>query len=207
MAKLVNLIPDNQKKKIVKEDLTDMDVTIPAKIDKFLERTIQIIKGYNLPRKKEQLVIAKVVDSMNMSPSELAQAVAKLKKYGIVKREKTGNADADWMGEATDLDLDDYSYKFQSYFEKKYDGKSFGKWKLMVDRMSGALHFYTKDSDVEILATPFWDGNPKLPVDVQNVNTGDYLSQKEYPLKPNGDMKKDEVSYLRLMKPIFSKVQ
>jgi len=57
------------------------------------------------------------------------------------------------------------------------------------------------------LEKPFWDVKQKLPVDVQNVNTSDYLSQKEYPLKPTGDMKKDEESYLRLMKPILAKVK
>ena len=81
MAKLVNLIPNNKPK--VNEALEDMDVTLPAKMDKFLERTIQIIKNYNLPKKKEQLVIAKILDSLKMSPSELNQAVQKVKKYGI----------------------------------------------------------------------------------------------------------------------------
>lgn len=99
MAKLINLLPTNQQPKAVKESLEDMDVAIPAKIDKFLERTIDIIKGYKLPRKKEQLVIAKIVDAMNLSASDLQQAVQKMKKYGIVKRQTSGNADADWMGE------------------------------------------------------------------------------------------------------------
>ena len=206
MAKLINLIPANQKPK-TNEALEDMEVALPAKVEKFLQRLVQTIKSYNLPKKKEQAVIARVMDSMGVTTSELGQAVAKLKKYDVVKRQKTGNSDHDFMGEANKLDLYDYGAKFQSYFEKKYDGKSFGKWKLMVDRMSGAFHFHTKDSDVEILATPFWDGNPKLPVDVQNVNTVDYLSQKEYPLKPTGDMKKDEESYLKLMKPILAKVK
>lgn len=99
MAKLINLLPTNQQPKAVKESLEDMDVAIPAKIDKFLERTIDIIKGYKLPRKKEQLVIAKIVDAMNLSASDLQQAVQKMKKYGIVKRQTSGNADHDFMGE------------------------------------------------------------------------------------------------------------
>ena len=98
MAKLVNLIPGNNKSK-VNEGLEDMDVALPAKVEKFLDRAIQVIKGYNLPRKKEQLVIAKIVDAMNLSTSELNQAVQKLKRYGVVTRQKTGNADHDWMGE------------------------------------------------------------------------------------------------------------
>ena len=40
----------------------------------------------NLPRRKEQLVIAKLVDALGMTPSDLQQAVTKLKRYKIVKR-------------------------------------------------------------------------------------------------------------------------
>lgn len=98
MAKLINLIPNNNKPK-QNEALEDMDVSLPGKVEKFLDRAVSIIKGYNLPRKKEQLVIAKIVDSMKLSTSELNQAVQKLKKYGVVTRKKTGNDDHDWMGE------------------------------------------------------------------------------------------------------------
>lgn len=98
MAKLINLIPNNSKPK-QNEALEDMDVALPAKMEKFLDRTIQIIKGYNLSRKKEQLVIAKILDALKLNPSELQQAVQKVKKYGVVTRQKTGNADHDWMGE------------------------------------------------------------------------------------------------------------
>jgi AraC-like DNA-binding protein len=82
MAKLINLIPGRE----IKEDLEDMDVSIPSKVERFLDRALQVIKSYNLSRKKEQLVIAKLIDALGMSPSELQQAVTKLKKYKIVKR-------------------------------------------------------------------------------------------------------------------------
>ncbi len=83
MAKLINLIPTN---KIVKEDLEDMDVSIPSKVERFLDRALSVIKSYNLGRRKEQLVIAKLIDALGMTPQELAQAVQRLKKYKIVKR-------------------------------------------------------------------------------------------------------------------------
>ncbi len=76
MEKLKNLLP----KKQIKEGLEDMDVSIPAKVDKFLDRALNVVKSYNLPRKKEQLVIAKLVDALGMNPSELQQAVQKLKR-------------------------------------------------------------------------------------------------------------------------------
>jgi hypothetical protein len=83
MAKLVNLIPTN---KVVKEDLEDMDTTIPSKVERFLDRALSVIKSYNLSRKKEQLVIAKLVDALGMTPQELSITVQKLKKNKIVKR-------------------------------------------------------------------------------------------------------------------------
>jgi hypothetical protein len=83
MAKLVNLIPGRE---IVKEDLEDMDANLPAQVERFLDRAIRVVKGYNLSRRKEQMVIAKIIDALGMTPSELQQAVTKLKKYKIVKR-------------------------------------------------------------------------------------------------------------------------
>jgi hypothetical protein len=73
-------------KDLLKEDLEDMDVSLPSKIEKFLDRALGIIKSYNLPRKKEQLVVAKLIDALGMNPQELQQAVQKIKKYKIVKR-------------------------------------------------------------------------------------------------------------------------
>jgi Mn-dependent DtxR family transcriptional regulator len=80
--KLVNLVPGKE----IKEDLEDMDTAIPAKVERFLDRALSVIKSYNLSRKKEQLVVAKLIDALGMSPQELQQAVQKLKKYKIVKR-------------------------------------------------------------------------------------------------------------------------
>jgi hypothetical protein len=83
MAKLINLIPGKELKK---ESIEDMDTAIPAKVERFLDRALNVIKSYNLSRKKEQLVIAKLVDALGMTPQELSIAVQKLKKNKIVKR-------------------------------------------------------------------------------------------------------------------------
>jgi hypothetical protein len=83
MAKLINLVP---VKEIKKESIEDMDTAIPAQVERFLNRALSVIKSYNLSRKKEQLVIAKLVDALGMTPQELSIAVQKLKKNKIVKR-------------------------------------------------------------------------------------------------------------------------
>ena len=81
--KLVNLIPG---KEITKEGLEDMDTALPAQMQRFLDRTISIIKSYNLSRKKEQLVIAKIIDSLGMDKQQLMQAINKIKKNDILKK-------------------------------------------------------------------------------------------------------------------------
>ncbi len=85
MAKLVNLIPVNNKA-IQKEELEDMEANLPAQMERFLDRAIRVIKGYNLSRRKEQFVIAKMIDALDMNPSELQQAVQKVKRNKIVKK-------------------------------------------------------------------------------------------------------------------------
>jgi len=83
MAKLVNLIPG---KHIQKEELDDMEANLPSQVERFLDRAVKVIRASNLSRRKEQFVIAKMIDALDMNPSELQQAVQKVKKNKIVKR-------------------------------------------------------------------------------------------------------------------------
>lgn len=84
MAKLVNLIP--KRNIIVKESIDDMDANLPAQVERYLDKMISQIKGMNLNRKKEQLVIAKVIDALGMDKSQLMQAIQKIKKNDILKK-------------------------------------------------------------------------------------------------------------------------
>jgi hypothetical protein len=92
MAKLVNFIPSNYttakviSKAEMNEDLEDMDVALPSQVQRFLDRTISIVKGYNLPKKKEQLIIAKIIDALGMDKQQLMQAITKIKKNDILKK-------------------------------------------------------------------------------------------------------------------------
>lgn len=69
----------------VKENLDNMDIALPAPVTKFLDKVTGIIKSYNLPKKKEQLVLAKIVDALGMDKNELMQALSKIKKAGITR--------------------------------------------------------------------------------------------------------------------------
>ncbi len=81
--KLVNLVPGRE---ITKEELEDLDVNLSSNLERYLDKVINVIKKSNLTKRKEQFVIAKMIDALDMNPSELSAAVTKLKKYKIVKR-------------------------------------------------------------------------------------------------------------------------
>lgn len=87
MAKLVNLLPINTyESKAKTESIDDMDVNLPPQVERFLDKAVNAIKGYNLPKKKEQLIIAKIIDALNLDKSQLMQAISKIKKNDILKK-------------------------------------------------------------------------------------------------------------------------
>jgi hypothetical protein len=92
MAKLINLVPSNYttakvvSKTEMNEELEDMDASLPASAERFLDRAIKALKGYSLSRRKEQYVIAKLIDALDMTPTQLQQAVQKLKRNKIVNK-------------------------------------------------------------------------------------------------------------------------
>lgn len=200
--KLTSLITKSNlkenKPELKEEGLEDMDTTLPVQINRFLDKVVDAIKGYKLNRKKEQLIVAKIIDALGMDKQELMIAIQKIKKKGIVQKEnKVING----------VNLDDYAADFQSYIAKKYKSIPILMWKLDVDSMSGTFYWNNPKSEVSVVATPFWDGKEILPVDIQNTKTGDYISQKEYPLKYTGDMKKDEASFIKILRQVLSKVK
>ena len=76
-----------------------------------------------------------------------------------------------------------------------------------VDDRSGTFYWSKKGSKHVILATPFWDGDDSLPIDVIDDETGDELLSTKLKFKPTGDMSKDEVTYLKLLKPVLQKIK
>ena len=84
--KLVNLVPGKAiNDKVVKESLDDLDTTLPQAVDRYLERMVAQIKGMNLNRKKEILVLAKVIHAMGIDKQELMRFIQKIKQNDILK--------------------------------------------------------------------------------------------------------------------------
>ncbi len=86
--KLVDLVPGKpiNEKKAVKESLDDLDTTLPQAVDRYLEKMVSQIKGMNLNRKKEMLVLAKVIDSMGIDKQEMMRYIQQIKKNDILKK-------------------------------------------------------------------------------------------------------------------------
>ena len=82
--KLVDLVPG--KPINVKESLEDLDTTLPVGVERYLEKMVSQIKSLNLNRKKEILVLAKVIEAMGMDKQELMRYIQKIKKNDILAK-------------------------------------------------------------------------------------------------------------------------
>ena len=85
--KLVDLVPGKPiNDKVVKESLEDLDTNLPQAVDRYLEKMVSQIKGMNLNRKKEMLVLAKVIEAMGIDKQELMRYIQNIKKNDILKK-------------------------------------------------------------------------------------------------------------------------
>ena len=85
--KLVNLVPGKAiNNKVVKESLEDLDTTLPVGVERYLDKMVSQIKGLSLSRKKEMLVLAKVIEAMGMDKQELMRYIQKIKKNDILSK-------------------------------------------------------------------------------------------------------------------------
>ena len=89
--KLKGLLKED-KTPIQKEALDDLDVNLPTAVNRFLEKLTAQLKTYNLPRKKEVLVIAKIIDGLNMDKQEVMRAIQKIKQADAFGGQKKNDA-------------------------------------------------------------------------------------------------------------------
>jgi len=80
------------KTPIQKEALDDLDVNLPTAVNRFLEKLTAQLKTYNLPRKKEVLVIAKIIDGLNMDKQEVMRAIQRIKQADAFGGQKKNDA-------------------------------------------------------------------------------------------------------------------
>jgi hypothetical protein len=82
--KLVNLVPGKQMN--VKESIDDLDTSLPQSVERYLDKMVSQIKGMNLNRKKEMLVLAKVIQAMGIDKQEMSRYIQQIKRNDILKK-------------------------------------------------------------------------------------------------------------------------
>jgi hypothetical protein len=75
---------NDSKNESINESLEDLDTTLPVNVERYLDKMVSQIKGLNLNRKKEILVLAKVIDAMGMDKQELMRYIQQIKKKDIL---------------------------------------------------------------------------------------------------------------------------
>ena len=103
-------------------------------------------------------------------------------------------------------DMDQYADDFQKYVEKRYKYNNFFGWKLSIDRHAGTFEWNKPGNAYTIMATPFFDGQENLPINIVDDDGKDTLS-KIIRWKPTKDMVKDFDQYFRLLKPFIHKLK
>jgi hypothetical protein len=86
LQSIIDGLSNAQRSLHLNESIDDMDVTLPSQVERFLDKAVNAIKGYNLPKRKEQLVIAKIIDALGLDKQQLMQAIQKIKKNDILKK-------------------------------------------------------------------------------------------------------------------------
>ena len=99
------------------------------------------------------------------------------------------------------IDLDDYAHELQTNILKVVGSKKIAGWRLTTDQFSGTFEFYKKDKDTSLLATPMWEGESEIMIDI--VDDGDPTFIKMIDFKPTFDIKKDTANYIKIMKKVI----
>ncbi len=86
LTTLVKKQVKENKPTLKKEALEDFDVNLPVQVERFLEKVVNAIKGYKLNRKKEQMIVAKIINALGMDKQDLMLTIQKIKKRDILQK-------------------------------------------------------------------------------------------------------------------------
>jgi len=96
---------------------------------------------------------------------------------------------------------DNYTEHFTKHLYDKFKNKGYQDWEVSYDSTTSTLSWIK--NNMEIMASPFYDGEMILPVDMVNAETGDPLYQDTMPFTPEYNLEKDEYKYFKMLDPIF----
>lgn len=98
--------------------------------------------------------------------------------------------------------VDEYVDTFVRGIAKRYKIEG---WTADLDQHSGSL-MWSKDADTDlvVLATPFWEMEASIPLDV--MYDGDEKTHTVVPFKPTYNLATDSKAYVAIMKRFFSAI-
>jgi hypothetical protein len=86
LQSIIDGLTNAQRNLHLNESIDDLDTTLPQSVERYLDRMVNQIKGMNLNRKKEILVLARVIDAMGMDKAELMRYIQKIKQNDILNK-------------------------------------------------------------------------------------------------------------------------
>lgn len=107
----------------------------------------------------------------------------------------------------------DYADEVQQLVYNTAKNKTlYGGWVIDQDSRSGTIEWYNKHEDLQVYATPFWDGNNNIPINVNNISQGEVIDVIEDAFKPikfnpSGNIKRDAKRYFTIMARTLRSIQ
>jgi hypothetical protein len=86
LKEMIKTIVREEKSKKMQESLEDLDTTLPAGVSRYLDKVAAVIKSYNLPRKKEIMVLATIIDALGMDKGDITRDLQKIKSSDILNK-------------------------------------------------------------------------------------------------------------------------
>lgn len=103
----------------------------------------------------------------------------------------------------------DYANDFQDFAAKKLKREKLNGWQFYYDERSGTFEFspVRGNTDLLVMATPFWDGNDYIPVNLMKADSGKDLYQDKINFKATDDMNRDYKRYMSLLGKLLKKFE
>lgn len=80
-----------KEEKLKEEGIEDLETNLPTPVERFLDKLVMQLKGYSLSRKKQVLVVAKIIDSLGMDKNDVMRAIQKIKQSGVLSGKPATN--------------------------------------------------------------------------------------------------------------------
>jgi co-chaperonin GroES (HSP10) len=143
-----------------------------------------------------KLIYKEEIEQMKITKNELRQVIREEIKR-LTERLTSPVTDNKWT------ETQQFRDEFIKRFSKKLNIRG---WTVSDDDRTGTFYWFNPKVENEVLATPFWEDNHSIPVNVIDMEGEDILDTN-VPFKPTYDFEKDAKEYIKKMTQVLSKVK